>query len=67
MNELFSDWVNGLVPFILIAVGFVLVLVGLIVKARRKRFEVEEQEEPKPSRPRMAPLPRLLSNQRPEQ
>ncbi|MTV13165.1 MULTISPECIES: hypothetical protein [Bradyrhizobium] len=57
------------IGLLLIAAGFLMVLVGLIASRRHRRFEESQEEEnlPDPSRPRMAPLPNLLSTERPEQ
>ncbi|MGX1354220.1 hypothetical protein AB7M49_007841 [Bradyrhizobium elkanii] len=48
----------------MMATGSILVLAGLIARSQQSRIETKPAEERSiPSRPRMAPLPRLLSTQ----
>ncbi|MHC2334323.1 hypothetical protein [Bradyrhizobium sp. USDA 4454] len=65
MNELILASLNGVAPYVMIAIGVVLVLTGLIARSRQKRFEVDQgQEELGLPRPHVAPLPHLLSPER---
>lgn len=58
---------ENIVPVLMIAAGFLLVLIGLIGAMRLRRSEENQEDEfPDQPRPRMAPLPRLLSADRTE-
>ncbi|BBB98578.1 hypothetical protein BE61_40180 [Bradyrhizobium elkanii USDA 61] len=64
VSALLFDW-EKMVPALMIAAGLALVLIGSIAAARHKRSEKTwEDGEAAAPRPRMAPLPRLLSTQR---
>ncbi|UGY03204.1 hypothetical protein [Bradyrhizobium quebecense] len=59
------DWTQVISVFMM-AAGFVLVLVGLLAWKRHRRHAESEEVAEQP-RPRMPPLPRLLSAERSDQ
>ncbi|MGX1105464.1 hypothetical protein [Bradyrhizobium elkanii] len=68
MSAYFAD-PEKIIGLVMIAAGFVMALLGFIASRRYRRAEDDQEEGnlPDPSRPRMAPLPRLLSTDRSEQ